>query len=248
MSISNKFETWALGYSGCDGGDIGDSSSPSTWVCGIEWGGGHTPEGLTAHMEEDVMRPPSGYTVWTENLAYIFNWQVMKLLTVINAGTVSEYKRFAETVQPFVEGRHGYFKMNLHPIGFKDTSHDKWLREFASITGLPTKSDYLTWCTDYRLPQIRKWAENSKPKLILCLGKTYLPQFKRAFLDDSIINHEIIEGKELFWGENLQGSLVVIVPFMVNRNGLTRNVAIQSFGERIKDLLTQHSSGTVNLP
>ena len=48
MSITERFENWALGYSGCDGGDLGYPSSPSTWVCGIEWGGGHTPEALVA--------------------------------------------------------------------------------------------------------------------------------------------------------------------------------------------------------
>ena len=170
----------------------------------------------------------------------------MKLLSAIDGGRVKDYKEFAQRVMPFVRGGRGYFKMNLHPIGFKDTSHGRWLEEFSGITGFATKSDYLAWSTDYRLPQIRKWAENSKPKLILCLGKTYLPQFTRAFLDDdSIVNQETIEGKEMFWGENRQGSLVVVIPFMVNRNGLTRNIAIQSFGEKIKYLLTRQSTRTL---
>jgi hypothetical protein len=243
---ANLFKEWCTGYSGCDGGDLGSPESPSAWVCGIEWGGGQTPKSLLSNISEDVRTPPQGYDNWQDNLSYIFNWQTMKLLSAIDGGSVKDYKEFSERVMPFVRGGCGYFKMNLHPIGFKDTSHGRWLGEFASITGFATKSDYLAWSTDYRLPQIRKWAENSKPKLILCLGKTYLPQFKRAFLDDdSIINQEIIEGKEMFWGANLQGSLVVVVPFMVNRNGLTRNVAIQSFGERIKDLLTRQSTRTL---
>ena len=73
-----------------------------------------------------------------------------------------------------------------------------------------------------------------------------MPQFARAFIDDdSIVNQETIGGKEMFWGENPQGSLVVVIPFMVNRNGLTRNIAIQSFGENIKDLLTRQSTRTL---
>lgn|SRR5574337_5589 len=243
---ANLFKKWCTGYSGCDGGDLGSPESPSVWVCGIEWGGGHTPKSLLSNISEDVRTPPQGYDSWQDNLSYIFNWQTMKLLSAIDGGRVKDYKEFSERVMPFVRGGCGYFKMNLHPIGFKDTSHGRWLEEFASITGFAGKSDYLAWSTDYRLQKIRKWAEDSKPKLVLCLGKTYLAQFKRAFLDDdSIVNQEAIEGKEMFWGENLQGSLVVVIPFMVNRNGLTRNVAIQSFGERIKDLLTRQSTRTL---
>lgn len=240
------FKEWCVGYSGCDGGDLGSPESPSVWVCGIEWGGGHTPKSLLSNITEDVSTPPQGYDNWQENLSYIFNWQTMKLLSAINGGRVKDYKEFAERFMPFVRGSRGYFKMNLYPIGFKDTSHSRWLEEFSGITGFATKSDYLAWSTDHRLPQIRKWAENSKPKLIICFGKTYLPQFTKAFLDDnSIVNHETIEDKEMFWGENQQGSLVVTIPFMVNRNGLTRNEAIQIFGERIKDLLTRRSTQTL---
>lgn len=234
------FEEWCLGYSGCGGGDLGSPENPSIWVCGIEWGVGYTPESLRSSINKcDVKAPPQGYDDWQDNLSYIFNWQTMKLLSVIDGGYVKDYKEFAKTVRPFILGSRGYFKMNLYPIAFKDTSHSRWLEEFSVITGFPTKSDYLVWSNNYRLPKIRERAKNSKPKLIICFGKTYLEQFKKAFLDEgSSINHEIIEGKEMFWGENLQGSLVVVIPFMVNRYGLTRNLAIQSFGERIRDLLT----------
>ncbi|WP_260951748.1 hypothetical protein [Campylobacter sp. RM16187] len=34
------FKKWALGFSGCDGGDIGSPENPSAWLCGIEWGEG----------------------------------------------------------------------------------------------------------------------------------------------------------------------------------------------------------------
>lgn len=237
-----SFQKWCMGYSGCDGGDFGDPEARSTWVCGIEWGGGHTAESLLLNIDEDVTTPPLGYDNWQYNLSYIFNWQTMKLLSAIDGYSVKDYKEFSQRIMPFVIGAHGYFKMNLYPIGFRDTSHSRWHSMFSEITGFDTKTDYLEWCSENRLPQIRKWAEKSKPKLILCLGKTYLHQFKRAFLEeDSLINQEIIEGKEMFWSVNLQGSLVVIIPFMVNRNGLTRNVAIQNFGERISNLLTSHS-------
>ncbi len=184
MEISKEFEKWGLGYSGCDGGDIGNPATPAIWVCGIEWGGGHTPESLATHVEEDAGRPPRGYADWKQNLAYIFNWQVMKMLSVIDGGSASEYKKFAEHVQPFVDGRRGYFKMNLYPIGFKDTSHARWHDNFANITGLQSKDDYLEWCSEFRFPQIREWAAQAAPKLILCLGKTYVREFHSAFYDE----------------------------------------------------------------
>lgn len=239
MKALSEFEKWGLGYSGCDGGDIGSQTSPAIWVCGIEWGGGHTPEALATHIEEDVSQPPKGYDDWKENLAYIFNWQVMKILSVINGGSVSGYKDFAERVQPFVKGRDGYFKMNLYPIGFKDTSHARWHDKFSVITGLQTKTDYLDWCSARRFPQIRKWSEQAIPKLILCLGKAYIQDFRSAFQDEGCdFTHEVIDGRDLYWSVNKQGSLVVVVPFMVNRNGLVKNVSIEKFGKRISLLLT----------
>ncbi|MDO8289170.1 MAG: hypothetical protein Q7T44_08130 [Parvibaculum sp.] len=246
MSITKRFENWALGYSGCDGGEIGSPSNPSTWVCGIEWGGGHTPEALAAHMEEDVSRAPRGYTDWTENLAYIFNWQVMKLLSVINGGSVSDYKNFAETVKPFVAGSPDYFKMNLYPIGFKDTSFARWHDNFSHITGFHGKADYLRWCSTCRFPEIRKWAKSAAPELILCLGKTYIQDFRSAFHNNNgSFFHEIIDNRDLFWCVNDQGSIVAVIPFMVNRNGLVKNVSIQKFGERISQLLTSQSCAGV---
>lgn len=243
MSASNEFENWGMGYSGCDGGDIGNRVTPAIWVCGIEWGGGHTPESLASDMKEDVSAPPRGYADWNENLAYPFNWQVMKILSVISGGTVSEYKRFAENAKPFVEGSQGYFKMNLYPIGFKDTSYARWYDKFSSITGFHSKAHYLAWCSERRFPRMRKWADEAAPKLILCLGKTYIQDFQSAFHDEGCeLKREVIDDRDLFWGINRQASLVVVLPFMINRNGLVKNQSIQHFGERVSQLLTNQST------
>lgn len=94
---------------------------PSIWVCGIEWGGGHGPDGLRRHMREDARNPPSGYQSWKENISYIFNWQVMKLLAAMSGLPVAKYKKFAQDVKPFVDRGIGHFKMNLYPIAFINT-------------------------------------------------------------------------------------------------------------------------------
>lgn len=238
MNPNKNFEKWALGFSGCDGGDIGTVDEKSTWVCGIEWGGGHDAGSLSNCMAEDVSTPPSGHEQWQHNLNYIFNWQAVKLLTAIEGGSVSSYKTFAQEKAPFVTGSSGYFKMNLYPIAFKNTNCENWASEFSKLTGFNNKEEYLDWCESMRLPIIRAWAAAYKPELIICLGKTYFNQYSKAFFDfDSRCSKEIINDRELIWGVNNNETLVVVLPFMVNRNGLTKNSTIQIFGERISELL-----------
>jgi len=239
----NEFKKWCLEFSGCDGGDIGSKDNRNTWVCGIEWGGGHTPETLLEHISKDLSTPPNGYNDWKENLAYIFNWQIMKLLSAINSGKVENYKKFAEEKKPFIKDSKGYFKMNLYPIGFKDTNVNKWHDEFSKITGFNNKEDYIEWCKENRFSQIRKWTLKYQPKLVICLGKTYIEDFKKAFLNENTkLNTKLIDDKELTWGYNEVNTLVVILPFMVNKNGLNKNQTIQIFGEEIANIATKHST------
>lgn len=237
MSTQSDFEKWSLSYSGCDGGDIGSPNKKSIWVCGIEWGGGHNPVSLLNHMQQNLTEPPVGYDSWEENISYRFNWQVMKLFSAINGGKVEDYKKYAKTIKPFVKGSEGFFKLNLYPIGFKDTDQNRWKAEFSNITGFATKNDYISWCKTKRFPKMRRWASTWKPELIICLGKTYKDDFTIAFYDKSnSFEDELIDGQEISWGMNNDGALVVILPFMVNRYGLTKNTSIQKVGERISQL------------
>jgi len=238
--MTNGFSRWASGFSGCDGGDIGSPEQRATWVCGIEWGGGHDFNSLVESIEEDVSSPPVGYEVWEHNLDYIFNWQVMKLLCAIDGGKVEEYKTFAEKVMPFVSGQKGYFKMNLYPIAFKNTSGEKWVNRFSEITGFESKDEYVKWCKCNRLQKIRSWAKQYKPNTVICLGKSYISDFVSSFLDESSeIFSEIIDEKEIKWAVNLDGTYVFVLPFMVNRNGLVKNVSIQKVGARIAEIKNQ---------
>ena len=164
----------------------------------------------------------------------------MKLLGAINGFSVSEYKRFAETVKPFTKGEHGYFKMNLFPLAFKNTSHQLWEEAFAKATGLDQKSDYLEWIRTNRFPVMKSWVEAYSPKLIICVGIGYLSDYQRAFADDGLEFHRrLIDDRELNWAVNGNGTIMVVIPFMVNRNGLTKNVTIQRFGDQIRLLGSQ---------
>lgn len=234
------FAKWATGYSGCDGGDIGSAIRKTIWFCGIEWGGGHaaTAEALTAMFKEDVAIPPAGYGDWTNNLAFIFNWQAMKLLSVICGKQVSDYKVFAEEVRPFTFDSEGYFKMNLYPLAFKNTSHELWAAEFSRSTGFDEKASYLAWIRGQRFPMMRAWAEKHRPRLIICAGITYLEDFVKAFGDEDMqLSKESIDDRQIVYGINKHGTLVVVIPFMVNRHGLTKNSSIQKFGEKIRSLM-----------
>ena len=235
------FEKWAKSYSGCDGGDIGTLERRAIWLCGIEWGGGLSAEHLKTNMLRDESRPPAGYEDAAENLGYIFNRQALKMLSAIDGRKVSEYRDFCAQARPFTKGSSGYFKLNLYPIAFKDTDQDWWHNEFAEATGFDEKTAYLDWCKTYRFPQMRDWVRAAKPKLILCLGKTYRTDFMHVFHDASAtFHHEPIDGRDLWWSLNAEGTLVAIIPFMVNRHGLIKNDSIQKFGERIAQLMEQH--------
>lgn len=236
--MSEVFKKWAVSYSGCDGGDIGSPENRAIWVSGIEWGGGQTASDIEEYLLSDESRPPQGYDDWKINLKHRFNWQVMKLLSIVNGGHYSEYKQFAEKHRPFTRGSKGYFKLNLFPLAFKDTSHSLWTSDFAKVTGFETKSLYLEWCRENRHASIRLWCKAQRPKLVVCLGKTFESDFKKSFSDsECLVSKEVINGNEIAWLINEDGCLVVILPFMLNRNGLTKNADIQVVGERIAGLL-----------
>ena len=76
------------------------------------------------------------------------------------------------------------------------------------------------------------------PKLIVCVGKSYLSGFSLAFSDDeSAFKTEIIDDRELNWAVNKNGTIIVVLPFLGGRYGLVKNVSIQKFGDRIRELL-----------
>jgi hypothetical protein len=85
---------------------------------------------------------------------------------------------------------------------------------------------------------MKSWAETYSPKLIICVGKSYLPEFSLAFFGEKLtFKSEIIDDRELSWAVNKNGTIMVVLPFLGNRNGLNKNVSIQKFGDRIRELL-----------
>lgn len=254
--VDKSFSSWAKSFSGCDGGDIGAPESPSIWFCGIEWGGGHkndkgeffNKDELLKMFSESRETPPLGFkdwvdrkgvsrSAWEENVAYIFNWRAMKLLSALNGGDVGAYKAFAESTKPFIEGAKGYFKMNIYPLAFRNTSHSHWQKSFAEATGFLTKNEYKEWIKNNRFPIMRGWTKTHKPKIIICTGITYIEEFCAAFaVDIESLNVKNVKGLKLHWVKNEDGVFVFVIPFMVNRYGLTRDDSIQAFGELMREI------------
>ncbi|MFZ2124498.1 MAG: hypothetical protein WA012_12555 [Rhodoferax sp.] len=238
MTVENEFQKWATGFSGCDGGDIGSPDRRSVWVCGIEWGGGHDQAALKKHIQGEVSAPALGYEEYQENFAYIFNWQTMKLLSAMQGGSAKNYVEMAEKCRPFVKGSKGFFKMNLFPISFKDTGHQRWQDDFVAITGFNNKADYLAWCKRARFSVMRSWVAKFKPKVIVCFGKTFINDFGSAFVNgDTKFIKEPILNRELSWTRTQDGVLVAVCPFPVNRYGLNSDALLQAFGDRIGILM-----------
>lgn len=249
--INETFAKWALGFSGCHGGNIGSVDNKSIWYCGIEWGGEWEEKELNGIFSDDVLQPPLGYEdytdgnkqsheAWETNVAWQFNWQTMKILSVIAGKELAEYKSFAREFQPFVKNSNtNYFKMNLYPLAFPSTVHSLcWSEGLSRATGFQNDNEYIDWIRKNRFPVMRNWVREYSPKLILCTGVSYFEDFKKAFIiSDTNINEEIIDNKQLKWFINENKTLVVVIPFMTNRHGLIKNVSISKFGTRIAELL-----------
>ena len=162
----------------------------------------------------------------------------MKLITAMQGGQVDDYEEMVSQHRPFVKESTGYFKMNLFPIAFKDTGHQRWQTDFVDLTGFSSKDEYLTWCRQIRFANMRNWVSVYKPKVIVCFGKTLIQDFSNAFAAGrSEFKKEKILNRELSWMLTAEDVLIFICPFPVNRYGLNSHALLQAFGERIKNLM-----------
>ena len=237
--VNENFKKWALGFSGYDGGDIGSAQSPSVWLCGLEWGGGFKPEELADEFKDDVSEPSVGYKSHERNLAYQYNIKAIKLLCALNGA--SDHVKFNETVKPFTQGAKGYFKLNLYPLAFKNTSHSLWSEGFAKATGIENKSEYIRWIEQNRFPKLRAWAKERKPRLIICVGISYKNEFIAAFGGEGAqVKEAVAGGKKFYYFKNEAGAIVAITYFLGNPHGLNSDAVIKAAGEKIAQILAQN--------
>lgn len=239
ISAEPAFQSWATGYSGCDGGNI----FGRIWFCGIEFGGGHTRGSLAF---SDVSTPPS---IHPENLdsklRYQYNQKVAKLYTVIRNYRISKWRKVARDHALFSESSN-IFKMNLYPVAFQRDADELWEPWLFELTGLPTKSIYRAWCQLHRFPEIKRWLEYSNPRLIVATGLSYADHFNFAFAGNEAAYHsfeheEKVEGRRYLWRLiNNEKTLLAVVPFLGGASGLNSDVQLIAIGQRLQGLCSQH--------
>jgi hypothetical protein len=254
MIKNAEFENWALGYSGCDGGDIGSPQEPSIWICGMEWGvdrdAGANPfeelEKDVAAVSEIIHLPPAGYShnvarstsAWKELVAHQYNRKVTRLLATIAGHDGDTYENFAETVQPFCEGQRGYFKMNLHPLAFKDLRNENWGEGEKALTGFASRAEYERWIADNRYPKMQERVKQYAPKAIICLGTTFAERFRAAFgSKENEMPLEYVDQRPLYFQKLENGTILLVTPHTAGAYGLNSHERIRLFGERIRELV-----------
>jgi len=241
MRISAKpaFQSWATGYSGCDGGNI----SGRIWFCGIEFGGGHTRESL---VFSDVSSPPSIHPEkLNSKLKYQYNQKVAKLYAVIRNNPISKWREVARDHQLFSDSSD-VFKINLYPVAFPRDADELWESWLFELTGLPTKSIYRAWCQLYRFPEIKRWLEYGNPRLVVATGLSYADHFNFAFSGNDAAYQPLepggkLEGRRFFYRlVNSDKTLLAVVPFLGGASGLHSDVQLDAIGRRLQELCSNH--------
>jgi hypothetical protein len=237
MSADPAFAKWALGFSGCDGGNL----CGGVWFCGIEWGAGEDLD-LQTELTRDVTAPPQRYQCPADILRdrvsgrwFQYDAKLLKLIAAMRGDSVSEYKHIAhETPFPFHKDSK-YFKLNLFPINFRRVDSRLWTDRYKAITGLNTRDAYLEWCRCNRFPAMRSWMDRGRPKLVVGVGSSCKSEFRSAFGFEGPEHKERIEDKDLVWLSNGTAVLAVI-PFL-GPFGLNSNKRLEAFGRRLGALL-----------
>ena len=237
--VNDEFAQWATGFSGCDGGNL----NGGMWICGFEFGGGHTEESL---VFDDAITPCYVGSPFWENreefLNYQYNWKAVKLFAAMANRDTGNYASFFREQSCF-DRDSNYFKLNLYPIGFRDTSHKHWADWLAKKTGFTTKQQYINWCIINRFPVLRRWVLEYSPSLILCTGKTYAKQFQSAFgLGDEVVFTEEVAGKEIkYFSTNDGKTMVAIIYFLGTQYGLKSDDELSQTGNRLAELLKERN-------
>ena len=248
MEPTQEFKEWAIGFSGCDGGNI----AGPIWFCGIEWGGGDTEEGLKFG---NVSRPDA----WTDQQRedcfkknYPYDQRAIKLYASIIRSNEKNYAKLARDKKVF-GAQSDLFKFNLYPISFRHDQDELWQKWLYVKTGLPTKSMYRAWCQKNRFPEMKERVQEHKPRLIVCTGFSYLREFIMAFggVDKSFdtVNKETIQAESsrpLSWVLINEGrTMLVVTPFLGYRKyDLNSEGLLSLFGEKIATICETHFGRT----
>lgn len=235
MMDSNFAKAALSKFVGCDGDEIaaGNCASPSVWLFGIEHGTYKSKhEGHQGASEDDQ------YSISTQ-LQWPYNQKAFKLLAAVNGYRVDEYLRFAEEHQPFVKGRAGYFKGNLYPFAFHDVA--SWTKEAELATGMRDKAIYKRWCQEHRLPSIKEWVDEYRPRIFIGVGVGCRVDFSMAVFGRLVDFSEeviVVNGRrKRFFYFTEDWRKLIVVPHFSGANGLNSNESLQKAGQLVASVM-----------
>ena len=158
------------------------------------------------------------------------------MLAALAGQDPKNYKTFFRDATCFYQDSD-YFKLNLYPIDFKNTSHDLWAK-WAAKTGFATKQEYLEWCHTYRFKALRTWLSTYSPHLVICTGILSVKQFAAAFGagEETIEDTEAAGKKIRYFLTNHGRTVVAIVYFLGGRYGLTADRQLSATGKKLAEL------------
>ena len=244
--MNSKFEKWAKGFSGCDGGN----PNGKIWICGIEWGGDSPKsiEEIKEKFKEDVsdIKNCTGYEDYRENMEYPYNKRAINILAAISdakipAEEISECKyinRANEKEKYFTKDSNSC-KLNLSPFNFPSTDEQHWANEYRELTGFETKSEYQDWVWEKRMCLFQDSVKKYKPALILTFGTTYIKQYKNffGFKDIELKEKSYNSDSRLSLKYASQGGTLFVNAYFLSRGWLVSSKALKETGDIIRELL-----------
>jgi hypothetical protein len=238
--VNADFAEWATSYSGCDGGAL----AGKVWLCGIEYGANNPQPNDPAYSAVNVpCFVGCPHYDRKDFLRYQYNWKAIKLLAAYYGTDVTDYKSFFQSQNCFGKNSDS-FKLNLYPLGFKNTSAQHWPPWLFDRIGFQNKKEYLDWCSVYRFSAIRTWASKHTPEVVICTGKQYLTEFQKAFGGSGAeVRTTEAAGKLInYFVTNNGKTLVVVVNFLGGRYGLSSDRQITETGRKVAELSKERLS------
>lgn len=223
---NQRFAEWATQPSA---GGLGDPAG-RIWFCGIEPGSYEGDFEALARAVDNGAQPLEAYG-WDTNLRHRFGLWQAKLLTAIADRPDGAHRTACRDVR--------LLKLNLYPVALPDSRDHRWKeRDFASVTGLPTKALYRAWCEAVRFPVLAHLVADHRPRLIVASGLTYVERFISAFGGVTGVSRwreiELDDGAR-FYSIDLAGGAtnLAVIPFYGKPGALNTDDRVTEMGKRI---------------
>ncbi len=254
--ISEEFKNWACSFSGCDGGN----PKADIWLCGIENANPEQDKKENIQYYKSIsakgcVEISEDYDFFSKENKYGMKYRGFNqnFAKIYNAYLGNK----AEDFENLLDGDEKILKLNLYPIAFRNTSSEYWNEyNLKDITGFKNKYLYQTWCFFNRAETFRELRKEYKPKLIICVGTSYLLDFIMFFGKGGADSSANLQSETLipesdknkyprtFYHLRItdtdtdEGTLLVVIPFTSgSSSGLNSYFLWNEMGKKIKELM-----------